>query len=402
MQKSPFHIVITGHIDHGKSSLIGSLLVAGNSVPESKLTEVKLECETLGKPFEFAYLLDYLAEERSKGITIDTTQIPFKSSQREYMIIDAPGHKEFIKNMITGAAEAEAAILIVDVERGLEEQTKRHAFVLSLLGINRVIVVINKMDLVDYGEQSFERLRESSENLCHELGLEIVATIPVSARESQNINTVSEKMPWFQGKAVLDTLDLVASKTELADRPLVLPIQDFYAFLPEPLYVGRVEAGLVKKGLAYQVLPEGKKVKLKNLKVFEKEIDSAKQGENVAFEIEGDGKLQRGEIISDRDLPVAKELNANIFCMTEEGLNPDGNYTLSLFTQKSAFQFKKINYRVDTSSLQRLPADDTIKHTELANVSLNLANKIVLEEDRASRFTIEKEGEIVAFGIISN
>ena len=189
-------IVFVGHVDHGKSTLIGRILSDTNSLPEGKLEQVQRACAAENMEFEFAFLLDALLEEQEQNITIDTTQIPFKTTERSYIIIDAPGHREFLKNMITGAANADAAILVIAADEGVQEQTKRHAYLLSLLGIRQFCVVVNKMDEVDFSEKHFAGIEREYRAFLQTLNLEPRAFIPASARLGENIVRASEKMRW--------------------------------------------------------------------------------------------------------------------------------------------------------------------------------------------------------------
>ena len=202
-------IVVVGHVDHGKSTIIGRLLFDTNSLPEGVIKKVEKIAHETGKPFEYAYLLDAFEEEQQQGITIDTTQIQFSTSKRDYLIIDAPGHKEFLKNMISGAGNANAALLVIDAKQGVQEQSKRHAYMLSLLGIKKVYVLINKMDLVSYDESRFNFVEREIREFLKPLGIEPLKCIPVSGLQGDNITQKSESMKWYQGETVIDALDLI-------------------------------------------------------------------------------------------------------------------------------------------------------------------------------------------------
>jgi sulfate adenylyltransferase subunit 1 len=218
--------VIVGHVDHGKSTLIGRLLYDTDSLAPDKIEEVRKASSEQGKQTEFAYLLDHLEEERKQGITIDTTQVFFKTDKRRYVIIDAPGHVEFVKNMITGASQAEAAVLIVDVKEGVKEQTRRHSYMLSLLGLDQVIVVLNKMDLVDFSKDVFDSVKKDVEEWLKSIKISSSVYIPISASKGENIASRSEKMPWYSGATFLESLDTMQNKQPPEDKSLLLPIQD--------------------------------------------------------------------------------------------------------------------------------------------------------------------------------
>ncbi|MFH1385226.1 MAG: GTP-binding protein, partial [Candidatus Omnitrophota bacterium] len=195
--------VIVGHVDHGKSTLIGRLLYDTNALSPEKIEEIRKTSADLGRETEFAYLLDHLEEERQQGITIDTTQVFFSTDKRRYVIIDAPGHVEFVKNMITGASQAEAAFLIVDVQQGVQEQTKRHAYILSLLGIKQVIVIINKLDLVDNDQKVFDAIQKQVRGFLNTLNIEALHYVPISAINGDNVAKRSDDIGWYDGPTVL-------------------------------------------------------------------------------------------------------------------------------------------------------------------------------------------------------
>ena len=205
--RAQMNIVIVGHVDHGKSTVIGRLLADTGTLPKGKLESVKDNCRKNSKPFEYAFLLDALKDEQSQGITIDMARCFFKTAARDYIIIDAPGHIEFLKNMITGASRAESALLVIDVDEGIKENSKRHGQMVSMLGVKQVTVLVNKMDLVDFSEEVFEKLKADYSEFLAQIKVKPVSFIPVSAREGDNIATLSERMPWYRGATVLQQLD---------------------------------------------------------------------------------------------------------------------------------------------------------------------------------------------------
>src|SRR5262245_60354265 len=206
-KREQMNIVIGGHVDHGKSTIIGRLLADTHSLPQGKLEQVRALCERTAKPFEYAFLLDALKDERAQGITIDAARVFFKTARRDYLIIDAPGHVEFLKNMITGAASAEAALLVVDAKEGLQENSRRHGYLLSFLGIRQVAVVVNKMDLVAYDQAHFDALCAEFRAFLESVGLTPACFVPVAARDGENVAVSSARMPWHTGHTVLDVLD---------------------------------------------------------------------------------------------------------------------------------------------------------------------------------------------------
>src|SRR5437763_7152527 len=226
----PPKIVFVGHVDHGKSTLIGRILHDTGSLPEGKIEEIKKACAAEGMEFEFAFLLDALLEEQKQNVTIDTTEIPFRTARRRYAIIDAPGHKEFLKNMITGASRADAAILVIGADEGVREQSRRHAFLLSMLGIKQIIVIVNKMDLVDYSEKRFREIEQEYRKFLQGLRLNARTFIPASAKDGENVARSSTKMKWYSAVNILGALDLLEPQKPDTDLPLRFCVQDVYRF----------------------------------------------------------------------------------------------------------------------------------------------------------------------------
>ncbi len=254
MNNADLKFVIVGHVDHGKSTLIGRLLYDTHSLAVDKIEEIEKASRDLGKETEFAYLLDHLEEERQQGITIDTTQAFFKTEKRQYVIIDAPGHVEFVKNMITGASQAEAAVLIIDAGEGVREQTRRHAYLLSMLGLNQVIVVLNKMDLVKFGEESFNEVKNKIDEFLNSINMRPVSYIPICAIKGDNIARKSPKMNWYSGLTFLETLDVLENRESSENKPLIFPVQDVYEIGDKRIVVGRIEAGVLEKGCRIKIL----------------------------------------------------------------------------------------------------------------------------------------------------
>src|SRR6266699_1366551 len=241
-------VVFVGHVDHGKSTLIGRILYDTGSLPEGKIEQIKKACAAEGMEFEFAFLLDALLEEQKQNVTIDTTEIPFRTARRRYAIIDAPGHKEFLKNMITGASRADAAILVIAASEGVREQSRRHAYLLGLLGIKQVVVVVNKMDLVDFSQTRFHEIESEYLKFLVDLGLEGRCFIPASAKSGDNVARWGEKLNWYQGPTVLEALDALETQRADVDLPLRFCVQDVYRFDCRRIIAGRIETGTLKVG----------------------------------------------------------------------------------------------------------------------------------------------------------
>jgi sulfate adenylyltransferase large subunit len=402
MTKNHLNFVIVGHVDHGKSTLIGRLLFDTGSMPQAKIDEVKSVCEALGKDFEFSYLMDYLEEEREKNITIDTTQTFFKTEQRDYVIIDAPGHKEFLKNMITGTSLAEAAILMVDASEGIREQTKRHAYILSLLDIKQLIVAVNKMDLINYQQARFEEIKQELLNHLLALKLKPNYVIPVSAYQGDFIEHKTENLSWYNGPTILEALDSFKTVAKIKDLPLRLPIQDKY----DEITVGQVETGQIAKGQQVMIMPSGLKATVKEIKKWHEEKEQAVNGENIGLILDT-AEIKRGDIICQIDkLPtVVDNLKATIFWMSPDGLKTDETFILKLATQEVTAKIQKINKLMDSSSLEIINRTNEIKETEVAEVEVKTEQPLVIESfnylPQLGRFVIVKNEDIAAGGIIN-
>jgi len=300
MQREGLKFVVVGHVDHGKSTLIGRLLYDTESLPPDKMDEVRKASQADGSTTEFAFVMDHLEEERKNRVTIDTAQIWFRTDRREYVIIDAPGHKQFLKNMITGSSLAEAALLLIDSEEGLREQTHRHAYLLSLLGVKQIIVVINKMDLVDFAQARFEELRDAITKRLNEFGIKPLCVIPISAQLGDNLSGAGENLSWFKGKTLLDALDDLQHIGKPQDALLRFPLQDIYDQGGEKVLVGKMVSGTLNKGQEVIFHPCGKSAKIKEIKKFGHSPDSAEPGESIGVTLE-DGitikALKRGQSV---------------------------------------------------------------------------------------------------------
>ena len=261
--REQLNLVIVGHVDHGKSTLVGRLLADSDSLPDGKLESIRDICKSQGKDFEYAFLLDALEEEQDQGITIDSARVFFATDKRDVIIIDAPGHVEFLKNMISGAARAEAAILLIDAHEGVQENSRRHGYLLGMLGIRQVTVAVNKMDLVDYDQQTYDRIEAEYRAFLGTCGVVPRRFVPISAREGDNIATKSSVMPWYTGPTILEAVDLFHKEPPPENQPLRLPVQDVYKFNREGddrrIIAGRIEAGEVKVGDEVIFLPSGKR-----------------------------------------------------------------------------------------------------------------------------------------------
>jgi elongation factor 1-alpha len=299
MSLPKINLVVVGHKDHGKSTLIGRLLYDSKAIPEQKLQEIKNELKESGKNFEFAFLLDSLEEERTGGLSIDIIQTPFKSQKYFYTIIDCPGHREFIKKMLTGASQADAAVLVVSAKEGIQDQTRQHAFLVKTLGISQLVVAVNKMDDVAYKKSRYEETRKELKKILDSLGYETTPMIPISAFVGDNVFTGSTKMEWYTDPTLIDTLDRTINPTTLPlNKPLRGFIQDVYPYEDKAIIVCKVETGILETGKVVCFNPSGKQGLLRAIEVFGTNVSRAKPGDSVGLLVDGISEIERGEVIS--------------------------------------------------------------------------------------------------------
>ena len=400
--------VIVGHIDHGKSTLIGRLLYDTDSVPSDKIEEIRKASVGQGRRTEFAYLLDHLEEERKQGITIDTTQVFFKTGKRRYVIIDAPGHIEFVKNMITGASQAEAAVLIVDVAEGVKEQTKRHSYMLSLLGLHQIIVVLNKMDLVDFSHDCFNTVKKDVQEWLKSINIEPILYIPICAIKGDNIAAKSEKMNWYTGATFLKSLDTLQNRQPPEDKPLLFPIQDVYKIGNKRINAGRVESGVIAKGTEIKILPSGQVTSVNSIEKYLESTDKAVASECIGITTTEPVFLERGNIVC---LPGAEpastdRISANIFWMSKRDFAARQNLTMRCATQETSCKIENINKRINSSTLEVIEENaEVIKNLEVAEVLIKTKRPVAIKDfndvQELGRFVLVHNENICAGGIIT-
>lgn len=406
--KESLKIVVVGHVDHGKSTVIGRLLYDTKSVPEGKIERVKAICREKGKPFEYAYLLDAFEEEQKQGITIDITQLQFFTEKRDYVIIDAPGHKEFLKNMISGAANAEAALLIVDALEGVQEQSKRHGYILSLLGIEKVYVIVNKMDLIDYSQEKFEQIKSEMNNFLGELNVHPLEYIPISAFYGENLTAKSDKMPWFTGVPVLSAIDLIEKDKGLENKPLRFPIQDVYKFDSRRIIVGRIESGTLHAGDEILITPSNKTTKVKTIEYWQEKdkTETISAGMSVGITVEDEFFNKRGEFISHKENPplVADAFRANLFWMGKNPLKKGNQYKLKLATQEAECEIHSITKAIDATTLVASDHAEQVNMNDVAEVIIKVKEKINFDEfskdQTTGRFVLVDGYNVSGGGII--
>ncbi len=400
--------VIVGHIDHGKSTLIGRLLYDTDSLPPDKIDEIRNTAQGLGRETEFAHLLDHLEEERQQGITIETTQVFFKTDVREYVIIDAPGHVEFVKNMITGASHAEAAVLIIDAKEGIKEQTKRHTYILSLLGIKQVIVVINKMDLVGYSEEIYNSLKKDIGHFLENVNLKALWFIPLSALEGENIVKEAENMSWYDGPPFLGILDLLKSEESSFNKSLLFPVQDVYKVDSKRITVGRLEAGIIKKGEAIKIMPHGEETKVKTIERFPHQVDKVCAGESIGITTQDSVFLNRGDMVckSGEEPHFTDSFYAHIFWLSKKAFHKGERLTFKCSTQETICTIEEINRRIDSSNLGVIEEEgETLENLDVGEVYIKTKKPVAIKTfddvQELGRFVLVRDENTCAGGIVT-
>ncbi|MDR3303008.1 MAG: 50S ribosome-binding GTPase [Treponema sp.] len=343
-QRERMNIVITGHVDHGKSTLVGRLLSDTGTLPEGKLHSVKKACEKNGRVFEYAFLLDALDDEQKQGITIDSARIFFKSAIREYIIIDAPGHIEFLRNMLSGASRASAAVLVIDAVEGVAENSKRHGLLLSLLGISQVLIAVNKLDLCGYDEGVFNRLVAEYSDYLASLNVKPLAFIPVSAREGKNITVKATETPWYSGQTILEALDSLENRDDDDEKSFfAMPLQDIYRFSDDNderrIYAGTIVSGELRVGERVRFLPSNKEAHIAHVETWNApEKTAARAGEASGFILQEEIYVKRGELMvkSQENAPinVGDRLRANLIWLGMKPFVSGRDYLIKLGAAK--------------------------------------------------------------------
>ena len=405
-------IVIVGHVDHGKSTVVGRLLVDSGTLPVGKLQQIQDYCERNSLPFEYAFLIDALKDERRQNITIDSARVFFNTDKRRYIIIDAPGHIEFVKNMVTGAARAEAALLVIDAQEGIKENSRRHGNLLSLLGVRQVSVLVNKMDLVGYDQERFDSISQEYTSFLSQVGLEAAGYIPVSARQGDNISLKSTNMPWYSGPTVLEALDAFNKEKSLVDRPFRLPVQDIYRFTrfgdSRRIVAGTVSSGRARVGDQLVFYPSGKSSTIQSIESLTgpqpAEITS---GQAVGITLGQQIYVSRGDIAvrADETRPsVTRRLRVSLFWLGKDPLVTRKSYQIKLGMARTGFQVEKILRVMDSANLEDTHLKEQVSIHGLSECIFLLDRAITF--DRAElllntgRFVIVDGYEICGGGIV--
>ena len=416
-KKPHVNIVFVGHVDHGKSTTVGRLLYDSGAIDEQSMRKLKEKAQELGKAgFEFAFVMDNLKEERERGVTIDLSHKKFLTDKFEYTIIDAPGHKDFVKNMITGASQADIAFLVVACGEGIMAQTKEHAWLCRTLGVGQMGVLVNKMDTVNYDEAKFNKVKGEVSTLLKSAGYKIenVPFIPISALKGENVFKRSDKIPWYKGPTMREQFDLFKEPEKPLNLPLRVPIQDVYNITGIGVVpVGRVETGVMKVGDKIVIVParEGKGVEgdVKTIEMHHEQVNEAIPGDNIGFNVRGIGKkdIARGDVLGHVNNPptIASEFTAQIVVLNHPTVITVG-YTpvFHVHTAQVACQITKIDKKLNPATgevLQENP--DFIKTGDAAIVHVKptkpLAIELQKEIPQMARFAIRDAGMTVAAGM---
>ena len=380
---TPLRVVFVGHVDHGKSTLVGRILHDTDSLPDGKIETVKKACAAEGMEFEFAFLLDALLEEQKQNVTIDTTEIRFRTARRNYAIIDAPGHKEFLKNMITGASRADAAILVIAANEGVREQSRRHAYLLNLLGIKQLLVIVNKMDLGDFSKARFNEIENEYGKFLGDLSLRASAFVPASAKTGDNVATGSKRMKWYRGPSVIEALDLLSSQKRDLDLPLRFCVQDVYRFDDRRIIAGRIETGSLRVGDELVFSPANKTSKVESIERWNANgNEAAAAGDSIGITLTEQIFVERGYVASHQsETPIeTNRFRADLFWIARQPLIVGRFYGLRLATQEVKCQIVSIEQVMDSSTLEtKTDNRDRLERNEVGRVTIQTRGPLVLD-----------------------
>jgi bifunctional enzyme CysN/CysC len=399
-------IVVVGHVDHGKSTMIGRLLHDTGSLPDGKIEELRQMSERRGMPLEWSFVLDSFQAERDQAITIDTTRIWLRTPGRDTVIIDAPGHREFLKNMISGAAGADAAVLVVDAVEGMRDQTRRHAFLLKLLGFSQIAVVVNKIDLLENSRSGFETTARAVSDYLGSLGLVAGFVIPISAQRGDNLASRSDATPWYFGPTLIEVLGFFKSARSRTDRPLLIQIQDIYKFDDRRIVAGRVVSGIVQNGDQLLFSPGDRTASVARIESFgaSQPIVSASAGESVGLILDEQVFVERGQVASSMDnAPALSDVfRAQLFWLANEPMKTGASYRIKLGTAIANVTVKAIESVVDLDTLDVRLASH-VGRNDLANVLLRASTQLPFAGDRhdivLGRFVLLDGFEVVGGGV---
>jgi small GTP-binding protein len=401
--KDYLKVAVTGDVDSGKSTLIGRLLYELDSLSSGAMNEIYGICKRLGRDFEFAYLLDSLEEERQDQLTIDTTQVFCKTEKgKGFFFIDVPGHQELMKKMLSGSSYADMAVLVVDMQKPIEAQTKRHAFILKFLGINQIIVTLNKMDEVAFAEDKFEQVKKDTAGFLKKIELQPKHFVPVSAKQGENLIIKSPKMHWYKGLPLFETLDVPLKK--INNQNFVFLVQDIYKIDKEMFAVGEIISGEIKVGERVKILPLNRESSVKTIRDFNKNKKYTKAPESIGMILEDMKDVRRGEVICRHGLLELKtEILAKLYCVRQIEINKTLRFRCA--TQDTLAEFKEIKGIWDTATLEVKSEGNILQQNDLVEAVIVTREPMVVTKfgylNSLGRFVLQNdEREIYAVGII--
>ncbi|HBA83794.1 MAG TPA: adenylyl-sulfate kinase [Verrucomicrobia bacterium] len=406
------NVVVVGHVDHGKSTLIGRLMADTNALPQGKLEQVRATCARNAKPFEYAFLLDALKDEQSQGITIDTARCFFKTARRRYILIDAPGHIEFLKNMITGAARAEAAFLLIDAGEGIQENSRRHGYIMSMLGIRQICVLVNKMDLAGYDRGAFDRLCAEYESFLRRLDIHPIRFIPISAMKGLNVALDGKtEMPWYEGPTVLEQLDALERPASLRELPFRFPVQDIYKFTEggddRRIFAGTVLTGSVRVGDEVSFYPSGKRSSIRSVEAFHAAPRSgASAGDAAGFTLATQLYVRPGELMARDDQPppiVGRRFRANLFWMGRAPMIQGKTYKLKIGAAQGSLKLVEVLSVLDAADFVSEHSKQQVDRHDVAECVLEAYRPVAFDQVgqvlHTGRFVVVDDYEIAGAGI---
>ncbi|MEI6285891.1 MAG: adenylyl-sulfate kinase [Bacillota bacterium] len=406
------HVVVAGHVDHGKSTIVGRLLADTGSLPEGKLEQVREKCRRNSKPFEYAFLLDALKDEQAQGVTIDSARCFFKTQDRNYILIDAPGHTEFIKNMVSGASRAEAALIVIDADDGVQANSKRHGLYLALLGISQICVLVNKMDCAGYSEERFNTVVREYREFLRQTNIESVSFVPVSGFHGDNIVRRSPNMNWYTGKTALETMEAFRNSEQPLDKPFRMPVQDVYKFTADGdqrrIVAGTVESGSLSVGDEVVFYPSGKRSRVKSVEGFNvAATDKITSGYAAGFTLTEQIYVKRGELAAKvGELPpqTGGRIKCTLVWLGKQPVVAGNKYLLKMGSAKTVATVEKITSILDTETISYLAGDQIARH-EIGECILVLDKDLAFDTSTlfavAGRFVIIDHYNISGGGIIS-
>jgi bifunctional enzyme CysN/CysC len=406
MVDAPLKLVVVGHVDHGKSTLIGRLLHEAGVLPRGKVEELERVSARRGVPLEWSFVLDSLQAERDQAVTIDTTRFWLKLGGRDLVIIDAPGHREFLANMVSGAAGADAAVLVIDAAEGLQDQTRRHAYLLRLLGFEQIVVAVNKIDLVGYAEARFRTLEDEARAFLGELGVAPRYVLPLSARHGDNLSASSAKLPWWQGPTLVEALVGFTAAVPAEAAPLRLPVQDIYRQEDHRILVGRIESGRLAIGDTLLFSPSNKLARVRSIEAWPGPAPrQAVAGSSVGITLDRPLFIERGEVASHVEQAplLANGFRASLFWLGAEPLAPGREFRLRLGTAEAPVTLERVERVIDTDTLAPLAATQ-VERDQVAEVLLRSPALLALDDHAklplAGRFVLREKGTTVGGGLV--